>query len=74
MGIIDKLKQLTQDIDADKLEYYNGKYKVLSEEGPDHNKTFNVEVTLEGKRIGTGSGTSKKSAEMEAAKHALENL
>ena len=49
-------------------------YRVLSEEGPDHNKTFNVEVTLEGKRIGTGSGTSKKAAEMEAAKHALENL
>jgi len=49
-------------------------YHVLSEEGPDHNKTFNVEVTLEGKRIGIGTGTSKKSAEMEAAKHALENL
>ena len=49
-------------------------YKVISEEGPDHNKRFNVEVTLEGKRIGTGSGTSKKAAEMEAAKCALEKL
>ena len=48
------------------------KYSVISEKGPDHNKTFTVEVTLEGKRLATGSGTSKKAAEMEAAKHALE--
>ena len=49
-------------------------YNVISEEGPDHNKIFNVEVTLEGKRIGTGSGSSKKAAEMEAARCALEQL
>ena len=49
-------------------------YHVISENGPDHNKTFNVEVILNGKQIGTGSGSSKKSAEMEAAKHALEHL
>ncbi len=48
------------------------KYNVISEKGPDHNKTFTVEVALEGKRLATGSGTSKKAAEMEAAKHALE--
>jgi len=46
-------------------------YKVTDEHGPDHDKSFIVEVLLNGKAIGTGSGKSKKRAEQEAAKAAI---
>ncbi|NLL45396.1 MAG: ribonuclease III [Clostridiales bacterium] len=48
-------------------------YGIISESGPDHSKSFVAEVLLNGKRIGTGSGKSKKEAEQAAAKNALEN-
>lgn len=47
-------------------------YVLVSEEGPDHNKTFTVEVRLNSNVIGKGSGKSKKNAEQMAAKQALE--
>ena len=47
------------------------KYNTVSESGPDHNKTFTVEVTIGGITLGTGSGKSKSKAEQEAAKDAL---
>ena len=47
------------------------KYKLVSESGPDHDKTFVVQVYLDSNRIGEGSGHSKKSAEQAAAKDAL---
>lgn len=50
------------------------KYQLVKEEGPDHLKEFWMEVTLDGKSIGTGKGHSKKEAEQQAAKAALENL
>lgn len=46
-------------------------YKIVSEEGPEHNKTFVSEVYCNGKLLGQGKGRSKKDAEMEAAKEAL---
>ena len=46
----------------------------LREEGPDHRKTFHATVFIAEERMGTGSGTSKKEAEQEAARAALENL
>ena len=49
-------------------------YKVVSEEGPDHNKIFSVVVKYKGRKLGRGEGTSKKRAEQEAAKSALEKL
>jgi ribonuclease III len=49
------------------------KYSVLSQDGPDHNKTFCVEVMVFGFSV-QGSGKSKKAAEQEAAKHALRKL
>lgn len=49
-------------------------YRVLSEEGPGHNKTFKVSVLLNHKTIGTGIGKSKKQAEQDAAKKALGSL
>ena len=47
-------------------------YRLTGEEGPDHNKRFFVEVTLNGKSVGQGSGRSKKEAEQMAAKAAIE--
>ena len=50
------------------------KYNIINEEGPDHNKTFTAEVECDGKKLAIGSGRSKKSAEMEAARKAIELL
>jgi len=48
------------------------RYDVVSEEGPDHEKVFCVEVYIGGAKFGTGSGLSKKEAEQKAAAVALE--
>ena len=50
------------------------KYEVLEEEGPDHQKMFTIGVYSKGKVLGTGKGLSKKEAEQNAAKMALEEL
>lgn len=47
-------------------------YVLVGETGPDHNKRFEVEVHLNSNVIGKGIGRSKKSAEQEAAREALE--
>jgi ribonuclease-3 len=49
-------------------------YDVTAEHGPPHDRTFDVEATVAGKTIGTGSGRSKKAAEQEAARGALERM
>ena len=49
-------------------------YHLVGEEGPDHDKRFRVEVLLNGNPIGTGTGTSKKRAEQDAARAALESF
>ena len=49
-------------------------YRLAGESGPDHDKTFLVEVSLNGTVIGEGTGTSKKRAEQDAARAALEQL
>ncbi len=46
-------------------------YILVGEEGPDHNKVFEVEVRLNSNTIGKGKGKSKKQAEQMAAKQAL---
>lgn len=48
------------------------KYQVTKEEGPDHNKTFFVDLIIEGEVRGSGEGRTKKQAEQNAAKHVLE--
>ena len=45
-------------------------YKLIDESGPAHNKTFKVEVIIDGLIYGVGSGSSKKEAEQNAAKEA----
>jgi ribonuclease-3 len=49
-------------------------YAILDEKGPEHKKLFRVAVYLNDSEIGTGSGSSKKSAEEAAAKNALEKF
>jgi ribonuclease-3 len=49
-------------------------YHLLDERGPDHAKTFSMEVRLNGESIGTGEGKSKKEAEQAAAKAAVRKL
>ena len=49
-------------------------YKELHEEGPPHMRTFEAAALIDGKIFGRGVGKSKKLAEQEAAKHALQNL
>ena len=49
-------------------------YRVAGQSGPDHDKKFDVEVSLNGSVVGFGSGSSKKRAEQMAARSAIEKL
>jgi ribonuclease III len=49
-------------------------YRVIGSMGPDHRKLFQVEVIVNGERIAEATGQSKKEAEQEAARTALERL
>jgi ribonuclease-3 len=56
----------------------NGKppaeYRLSGESGPDHQKMFEVEVWIDGERMATGEGSTKKEAEQRAAQSAMEHL
>ena len=62
-----QLQEVIQKNPEERLEY-----ALAGETGPDHNKNFRVEVRLNSNIIGRGSGRSKKQAEQEAAREALE--
>ena len=79
------LKYILTDIENKKL-FYDSKtilqevvqsnhqqleYVLIGETGPDHNKSFTVEVHIDGKRMSEGIGHTKKAAEQEAAYKAL---
>jgi ribonuclease-3 len=49
-------------------------YQVVEETGPEHQKTFTVEVLAGDKVVARGRGTSKKAAEQEAARVVLERM
>lgn len=61
------LQEIIQKNPGEKLEYV-----LVRESGPDHNKHFVVEVHLNSNVIGKGGGRSKKEAEQQAAREALE--
>ncbi|MBU5314199.1 ribonuclease III [Tissierella carlieri] len=61
-----ELQENLQKITRAKIEY-----KVVKEEGPDHNKIFYMDVIVDNKTVGTGTGRNKKEAEQMAAKEAL---
>lgn len=60
------LQEIIQKNPGERLSYV-----VTGESGPDHDKSFNVEVHLNSNVIGKGTGKSKKQAEQAAAKEAL---
>ena len=64
-----KLQELVQQKKNQTLSY-----RLAGQSGPDHDKKFDVEVSLNGNVVGSGSGSSKKRAEQMAAKAAMEKL
>ncbi len=49
-------------------------YRLVGESGPDHQKTFQIEVWINGECLARGEGSTKKEAEQQAARSALEQL
>lgn len=49
-------------------------YTLVGQSGPDHNKRFTVAVSVNGEVVGQGEGSSKKRAEQDAARAAMETL
>ena len=83
--LLDKLDNLediagTGDYKTILQEIFQSKYKktpeyiLTAERGPDHDKIFEVSVKINKKVVGTGTGKSKKEAEKNAAKEALDSL
>ncbi len=82
------LKNFEEEIQSEALmnfksilqEYSQAKYQkppdynVIHEEGPDHQKTFTVTVSIQNQVLGTGTGKSKKQAEQDAARIACGKL
>ena len=52
-------------------EHLEMEYELLKEEGPDHNKSFTVAVNINGERLTTATGRTKKKAEQSAAYQAI---
>ena len=63
------LQELAQGKSEQKISY-----RLVKEEGPDHDKSFSVEVRIGKEVYGTGTGKTKKSAEQEAASNAIKRL
>ena len=63
------LQELVQKESGQELSYH-----LVGESGPDHDKRFAIQVTLNGKVIGHGEGRSKKEGEQMAAQEAIRNL
>ena len=68
---IDSKSRLQEFIQQDREQKEVLEYRLVGESGPDHNKTFTVELYLGANCIGSGKGHSKKAAEQVAAKAAL---
>lgn len=67
---------IVNDLTGDRAGEYDGNVSIelIDEQGPDHNKIFEVEARIGGKAWGRGKGSSKKSAEQQAAYEAILNL
>lgn len=64
-----RLQELVQSQDSG-----TPSYRVIKEEGPDHDKLFTVGVYVDGKLLGQGAGPSKQAGQVVAAEQALLNL
>lgn len=63
-------KSIFQELVQEK-ECFTPQYKLISEEGPDHDKIFTMGAYIKDKLVGKGAGPSKQSAEINAAEDAL---
>ncbi|MBP9813527.1 ribonuclease III [Candidatus Saccharibacteria bacterium] len=61
-----RLQEVAQSVDS-----ATPQYKVIDEEGPDHEKIFKIGVFVDGKNMGEGVGPSKQAAQQQAAEQAL---
>jgi ribonuclease-3 len=66
-------KSLLQE-ESQRVHGQSPRYQVLQESGPDHNKRFQASAIINGEVKGVGWGKSKKDAEQEAAKKALDEI
>lgn len=64
-------KTKLQEILQEKDKNVKIAYEITDQSGPDHSKTFTMQVTMNGRVLGTGSGRSKARAEQAAAEDAL---
>ncbi|WP_414049471.1 ribonuclease III [Macrococcus animalis] len=71
-GILDHKTFLQEYIH--KTKNVQVEYKLVSEDGPAHFKTFTSQVCVEGEKLGSGVGRTKKESEQKAAQEALANL
>ncbi|MBH1942386.1 ribonuclease III [Mobilitalea sibirica] len=67
-------KTILQEIIQNEDNKQKIRYKLISEDGPDHNKTFTIAVYVGNTEIGCGTGRTKKAAEQEAANQAIQKL
>lgn len=72
-GIGHNYKALLQELTQAKHKKLPA-YRIVEASGPDHDKRFVVEVMLENRILGSGSGKTKRAAEMEAARSAWEKM
>lgn len=72
-GIVPDYKTMLQEYTQQRFGSLP-EYTIVSEQGKDHDKIFIVDVIIEGKVLGRGQGHSKKEAQMEAARQALDKL
>lgn len=72
-GSLKDSKSLFQEIAQEKY-LVTPQYKVIMEDGPDHNKTFVSAVYINDEEVGRGTGSSKRKAEQEAAQDALSKM
>lgn len=73
LSLFDDYKSVLQEY-TQKAYGLSPQYKVLREIGPEHKKRFQASVIIRGEVKGIGWGESKKAAEQEAAKNALEKI
>ena len=72
-GIERNYKALLQELTQAKYKQLPA-YRIVEASGPDHDKSFVIKVTLGERTLGSGSGKTRRAAEMEAARSAWEKL
>lgn len=67
-------KTILQELVQNENHKQKIRYKLISEDGPDHNKSFTIALYVGNKQYGCGVGKTKKAAEQEAALQAIKKL